>query len=62
MEYRVATLNDVPTLARMNQQLIRDEKSRNPMTLVELEQRMAGWLSAEWEAVIFSDEGKFAQS
>ena len=37
MEYRFATAADAPVLAVMNQQLIRDEGHRNPMTLPELE-------------------------
>jgi ribosomal protein S18 acetylase RimI-like enzyme len=54
MDYRTATRADVPLLARMNQQLIRDEKHRNQMTLPELEERMAGFLAGQYEAVLFS--------
>ncbi len=53
MKFRAATLNDCPRLAELNQQLIQDEGHRNPMTLLELEQRMRGWLSGEYRAVIF---------
>lgn len=56
MEYRIATHVDIPALARMNQQLIRDEGHRNPMTLPELEQRMAAWLRGEYEAVVFHED------
>ncbi|GAB5493769.1 MAG: hypothetical protein Phog2KO_39840 [Phototrophicaceae bacterium] len=49
---RPATLEDVPILAEMNQQLIIDEGSPNPMDLAELKQRMVKWLSADRDAVI----------
>jgi GNAT superfamily N-acetyltransferase len=57
LEYRFATQKDVLLLGEMNQQLIRDEKHRNKMTLTELEQRMSGWLEGEYSAVIFSSGG-----
>ena len=53
MEYRYATTDDAPLLARLNQQLIRDEGHRNRMTLQELETRMIGWLGSEYQAVLF---------
>lgn len=40
-------------LAPLNAQLIRDEGHRNPMSVAELEQRMAGWLRGEYEAALF---------
>src|SRR5438067_9662402 len=57
MEYRFATAADAPVLAVMNQQLIRDEGHRNPMTLPELEARMAGWLAGGYRAALFEDAG-----
>ena len=57
MTFRHATLDDCPVLAGLNHQLIRDEGHRNQMTLPELEQRMRGWLSDEYRAVIFEDGG-----
>jgi GNAT superfamily N-acetyltransferase len=60
LEYRQATLADAPALAAMNWQLIRDEGHRNPMTVGELEARMAGWLSGEYEAVLFGQTGSSA--
>ncbi len=54
---RAATLQDAPLLARMNRQLIEDERSRNPMTIAELEVRMAGWLNGDWRAVVFEQDG-----
>jgi hypothetical protein len=55
MKYRQATLNDSSLLAKLNHQLIRDEGHRNPMTVPELENRMRGWLSTDYEAIIFED-------
>lgn len=55
MQYRFTNTADVPLLARMNAALIRDEGHRNRMSLAELEERMAGWLGGEYDAVIFGD-------
>jgi len=57
MTFRHATLDDCPLLSGLNHQLIRDEGHRNQMTVLELEQRMRGWLSGEYRAVIFEDAG-----
>lgn len=57
LNHRVATVTDVPMLARMNHQLIRDEGHRNPMTVAELEQRMKRWLEGEYTAVLFEQAG-----
>jgi GNAT superfamily N-acetyltransferase len=51
--FRCAAPGDAPLLARMNGQLIHDEGHRNRLTPAELEQRMAGWLAGEYQAVIF---------
>jgi predicted acetyltransferase len=56
MTYRRATLDDCALLAELNHQLIRDEGHRNQMSVPELEQRMKGWLSSEYEAVLFERE------
>jgi len=55
MTFRGATLGDCPVLAELNHRLIRDEGHRNAMTVPELEQRMRGWLTGEYRAVIFED-------
>jgi GNAT superfamily N-acetyltransferase len=55
MTFRKATSDDCALLADLNHQLIRDEGHRNQMTVPELEQRMRGWLAAEYTAVIFED-------
>jgi predicted acetyltransferase len=56
--FRPATLEDSPVLAELNHQLIQDEGHRNRMTVSELEQRMRGWLSAEYRAVLFEEAGE----
>ncbi len=54
LEFSFAAANDLPWLARMNQELIRNEGHRNKMSLFELEQRMSDFLRNEYEAVIVS--------
>lgn len=43
----------VPQLAIFNKQLIEDEKSDNPMTIHELENRMDDFLKTEYDAFFF---------
>ena len=54
MKIEKCTLEDVSQLAILNKQLIDDEKSNNPMTIEELEERMAGFLNSEYEAYFLS--------
>lgn len=55
IDWRHATADDAPLLAEMNSRLIRDEGSRNPMTVPELAERMRGWLrSGSYQATLFS--------
>ena len=58
MTFREATLDDCSRLAKLNHQLIQDEGHRNAMTVPELEQRMRGWISGEYRAIIFEDAGE----
>jgi GNAT superfamily N-acetyltransferase len=59
MTFRSATLDDCPLLAEMNHQLLQDEGHRNRfMTLPQLEERMRGFLSGEYRAVIFEEGGE----
>jgi GNAT superfamily N-acetyltransferase len=51
-------LDDCPLLAELNHQLIYDEGHRNRMTVPELEQRMRGWLSDEYRAVIYEESSE----
>lgn len=55
MTFRFATLDDSLLLAKLNHQLIEDEKHRNRMIVSELEQRMKDWISGEYQAVIYED-------
>ncbi len=56
MTYRVATQADVPLLADLNHQLIRDEGHRNPMTVPELAERMSKWIDREYTAILFEED------
>ena len=58
MTFLRATLNDCALLAELNHQLIHDEGHRNPMTVPELEQRMTGWLTSEYAAMLFENDSK----
>ncbi len=60
IEIRPATLADVPTLANWNKQLIEDEGSRNPMNIMELNNRMIGLLRSDWRAVMINVDGEEA--
>ena len=55
MNYRFATAADASLLGELNHQLIHDEGHRNPMSVVELADRMRGWLAGEYRAILFSD-------
>ena len=50
---RQAERADLPLLARMNQHLIEDEGSANPMTVGELERRMRNWLEGDYDVALF---------
>lgn len=56
MEIKKCKLEDVPQLALFNKQLIEDEKSNNPMSIEELEERMTGFLQTEYDAYYFMHE------
>jgi GNAT superfamily N-acetyltransferase len=53
MQYRFAGEQDLLLLAELNHQLIRDERADNPMTVVQLQKRMRGWLGSQYQAVLF---------
>lgn len=46
-------LQDIEMLAILNKQLIDDEKSDNLMSVKELEERMKGFLTTDYEAYFF---------
>jgi len=54
MEYHIATETDLDLLAEWNHQLVQDEGHRNQMTVAQLRDRMREWLSADYSAVIFT--------
>lgn len=56
--WRYGMPEDAAFLAVWNHRLIREEGHRNTMTLLELENRMKGWLERnEYKAVVFSFDG-----
>ena len=56
MRYRIATIDDLSLLTRMNRKLVEDEQHRNRfMTMPELEGRMQNFLTGKYRAVIFED-------
>jgi hypothetical protein len=57
MIFRYATVADGPTLASMNQQLIRDEGHRNPMNLEQLQARMEKFIRNEYKAILTEQDG-----
>lgn len=58
MNFRQADSSDCALLAELNHQLIRDEGHRNPMTVLELEQRMRGWIAFDYKAILFENDGE----
>lgn len=54
VELRKANINDIAVLAEMNQQLIADERSRNPLNVSQIESLMHSWLDGSWSAVMIS--------
>ena len=60
MQYRLATLDDVPLLSAMNRQLVEDEQHRNRFKSdAWFEERMRGFLTTGgYTAVLFQVEGQ----
>jgi ribosomal protein S18 acetylase RimI-like enzyme len=59
MRYRFATLDDVPILTRLNRQLVEDEQHRNRFKSdAWFEERMRGFLTGRYRAVLFELEGE----
>lgn len=59
MEYRFATVDDIPILSRMNRQLVEDEQHRNRFRAdAWFEERMRGFLTGGYRAVLFEIEGE----
>ena len=53
MQIKLCSKSDVSRLAEMNKHLIEDEKSDNPMNLSDLENRMSGFITNEYNAYFF---------
>lgn len=58
MNVLVCNSNDVIELAQLNRMLIEDEKAENTMTLPQLEQRMAEFLTSDYQAFLFEVDRK----
>ena len=59
MKHRLATMNDIPILAKMNRELTEDENHRNRFqTDAWFQQRMQIFLNGDYHAVIFGQDGK----
>lgn len=56
MRIEKCTIEDVLILARMNKCLIEDERSSNPMDLMQLTERMKGFIEGDYDAYFFMDE------
>lgn len=57
MQYRFATLGDVPILAAMNKQLTEDERHRNMFKSEQwFQDRMIQFLNGDYTAVLFEKE------
>ena len=55
---REAIDSDVPLLAELNRQLIQDERASHPVSQGQLEERLRGWLAAEYRAALFELDGE----
>ena len=53
MRIQKCTIADIPILAKLNKQLIDDEKNNNSMSINELENRMREFLETEYSAYFF---------
>jgi len=59
MEYRFASMEDVPLLARMNRELVEDEGHRNRFqSPAWFEDRMRGFIDGVYRAVVFERDGR----
>ena len=56
MQIKPCSVADCSLLASMNKRLIEDEKSSNPMNILQLEERMRGFLESEYSAFYFMVE------
>jgi len=54
---RRASIADLELLGQLNHQLIEDEGHRNALTLSQLRERMRGWITVEYTAMLFEYKG-----
>jgi GNAT superfamily N-acetyltransferase len=55
---RRATVSDLELLGSLNQQLIEDEGHRSALSLSQLRERMRGWITVEYTAMLFEYKGE----
>ena len=58
MQFQKCSIQDAGKLALFNKQLIEDEKSDNPMDLMDLERRMKEFLETEYNAYFFIENSQ----
>lgn len=58
MQLQKCSIQDAGKLALFNKQLIEDEKSDNPMDLIDLERRMKEFLETEYDAYFFIENSQ----
>lgn len=58
MQLQKCSIQDAGKLALFNKQLIEDEKSDNPMDLMDLERRMKEFLETEYNAYFFIENSQ----
>ena len=56
LHIHLAVEEDLPLLAQMNKRLIEDEGSYNPMSVLELHERMFQWLHGDWKIQLFIED------
>jgi GNAT superfamily N-acetyltransferase len=55
---RRATVSDLELLGSLNHQLIEDEGHRSALSLSQLRERMRGWITVEYTAMLFEYKGE----
>jgi GNAT superfamily N-acetyltransferase len=55
---RRATISDLELLGSLNLQLIEDEGHRSALNLSQLRERMRGWITVEYTAMLFEYKGE----
>lgn len=58
MQLTVCTKDDIVLLAKLNKELIEDEKSDNRMSIQELEERMLSFITGDYKALFFYENSE----